>query len=459
MGSKLGAGIATAGKWALGIGTAAIAVGAAVGGLVMKATDAASEIDDMSQRAGMAAEEFQKYAYAAKLSGMETETLEKAMIKQQKAFSDAKDGSSAMAEAYERLGININEIDSSGEAFDAVINSLASMTDETERNTLANDIFGKTYAEISPLLNEGAAGIAKLKQEAVDMGAVMSNGSVAAGAKFGDMIDSTKMMIGGLVNTFGTELMPMFISVLAWIQSKAPDIKATVGEVVDFIKIIVAGFTTFWQENGDTITAIATTIFEILKEVVQIGMDIIKGIIDVVMGIIQGDWSRVWNGLTGILNGAFELIKMALRLALDGLKAILTGAVTSFKEAGKTIFQGVWDGMKEMWTSLSTWVSEKVTWLLDKLAFWRSSKAEMGGDDEDVNGSHANGLAYVPFNGYKAQLHKGERVLTAQENQQLNTVRNQKSGDTFNFYSPKAIDEKEAARLQRRARREMAFGV
>jgi gas vesicle protein len=33
-----------------------------------------------------------------------------------------------------------------------------------------------------------------------------------------------------------------------------------------------------------------------------------------------------------------------------------------------------------------------------------------------LNGSHASGLGYVPFDGYVAQLHKGEAVLTASEN-------------------------------------------
>lgn len=36
-----------------------------------------------------------------------------------------------------------------------------------------------------------------------------------------------------------------------------------------------------------------------------------------------------------------------------------------------------------------------------------------------VDGSHATGLPYVPFNGYIAELHRGERVLTKEENESI----------------------------------------
>ena len=73
-----------------------------------------------------------------------TSDIEKAMIKQQKAFADAKDGSKAMSEAYQRLGVDIKNIGNSGDAFNQVIAALADMEDETTRNALANDIFGKS---------------------------------------------------------------------------------------------------------------------------------------------------------------------------------------------------------------------------------------------------------------------------------------------------------------------------
>lgn len=47
---------------------------------------------------------------------------------------------------------------------------------------------------------------------------------------------------------------------------------------------------------------------------------------------------------------------------------------------------------------------------------------------QEINGSHRTGLSYVPYDGYLAELHRGERVLTADENGQY--------GSLFNRLSP-----------------------
>lgn len=45
-----------------------------------------------------------------------------------------------------------------------------------------------------------------------------------------------------------------------------------------------------------------------------------------------------------------------------------------------------------------------------------------GANGRNPNGSHAGGLDYVPFDGYIAELHKGERVLTSKEAQLMNSA-------------------------------------
>lgn len=87
-------------------------------------------------------------------------------------------------------------------------------------------------------------------------------------------------------------------------------------------------------------------------------------------------------------------------------------------------------------------------------------KATIEAAKQAASGSHANGLDYVPYNGYIAELHKGERVLTKQENVRYNKGEGNASGngDTFIFYNTQP-DPYEYARQQKKAKRELLFGV
>lgn len=374
--SKLGGGIATAGKFGLAIGGAAIAAGGAMAGLALNAADAMGAIDDSAQRAGMTAEEFQKYAYAAKLSGMETATLESAMIKQQKAFTDAKEGSKGMSEAYSRLGIDIESIGSSSEAFDQVIARLADMEDETERNALANDIFGKSYAELAPLLNNGAEGINKLKEEAVELGGVMSNEAVAAGAEFGDQLDKVKTAFGGVITKIGVELLPIISVFLTWVLNHMPEIQAFFSGAFDVIGEVV---TTVWNIFDKYFLPILGTLFNFAKENFPTFKAIFKGAFEFIGGVIDG----------------------------------VIGTVKSFIDwVGKAI-----DAADKFFRKKND--TENVSPLHSGIT---------AGLGTAINGSHANGLAYVPFDGYIAELHRGERVLTAEENASGGVVMHNHSG-------------------------------
>lgn len=87
-------------------------------------------------------------------------------------------------------------------------------------------------------------------------------------------------------------------------------------------------------------------------------------------------------------------------------------------------------------------------------------KATIEAAKQAASGSHANGLDYVPYNGYVAELHKGERVLTKQENVRYNKGEGNASGngDTFIFYNTQP-NPYEYARQQKKAKRELLFGV
>lgn len=142
--------------------------------------------------------------------------------------------------------------------------------------------------------------------------------------------------------------------------------------------------------------------------------------------------------------------------AINGLISTITGFASSFYNAGANLFNSLLNGIKSIWNGISSFVSDKISWLTDKLAFWRSGKNE-------VDGSHRTGLNEVPFDGYIAELHKGEMVLTAAEAKRYRNNENNTSYApqqiTVNNYSPEALDAAETARLYKRSQRELALGM
>lgn len=80
------------------------------------------------------------------------------------------------------------------------------------------------------------------------------------------------------------------------------------------------------------------------------------------------------------------------------------------EEEGLKILQGYYRGLSN--TQMRANISKAASSISVEFQSNMDKKMALG-----TNGSHANGLSYVPFNGYIAELHKGERVLTAKENE------------------------------------------
>ena len=449
VGGKLGGIIGTAGKvGAAVLGGATVAVGA-MGAMVKKTTDATGAIADSSAKAGMSAESYQKWAYAAKLSGMEASTLESAMIKQQKSFSDAASGSKTAQEAYAALGLDVSKLGSSGEAFDQVVAKLADMDDETQRNAIANDLFGKSYAELSPMLKEGSEGINAMKQEAVDLGAVMSNETVASGEQFGDTLDKLKMASGGLINGLAGSLVPILQSFADIILQNMPMIQGMIDQIApvltDFfaqvmpilielaqqlmpiifkiieglLPVIVALLplllsivesmlppllellnlllppllkllNTIIPPLTAVVRVLADVFGKVLMSAVQNIMPIIDGVIrvfggviDFVTGVFTGDWSKAWRGVVNIFGGIFDSIKGYVKAPLNFVIDMINNL---FSRIGSI--------------NIPDWVP-----ILGGKSFSIPKIPRL-----------AVGMDYVPYDEYPALLHKGERVMTAEEN-------------------------------------------
>ncbi len=154
-------------------------------------------------------------------------------------------------------------------------------------------------------------------------------------------------------------------------------------------------------------------------------------------------FNRLWDGIKGVWSSITGWFKSVASDPVGTIK----GIANDMWNAGFNIMSNLWLGLKSLWGRISGWVAEKSREITSKLNPKNWFSGGGGGSP------HYNGLSYVPFDGYNARLHKGERVLTAEENRQYTQNNNRRGGDTYNFYSNKAIDEREAARQLRRVNR------
>lgn len=129
----------------------------------------------------------------------------------------------------------------------------------------------------------------------------------------------------------------------------------------------------------------------------------------------------------GLSKNIPELVKAVPDMILGIVQAISSPeTMYSLWEAGRAIIVGLWNGV----SSVKEWFKEQVAALIvDAFALFGNKGAQEAQSQSGggwlykllFNGSHKNGLSYVPFDGYVAELHKGERVLTAKEAKAYNS--------------------------------------
>ena len=495
---KLGDGVKMAATWGLGIANAAISVGQAMFSATEKVANVADEIDKAASQAGTDAGTWQKLSYAMSQNRISAETLEKSMLQNQKALNEAGNGVSAYADIYKALGIEIKNVDDSMRSSDAVyqdtLKSLADLEDIGQRNILANQLFGESYSDLGRILDSGSEGIDNLTSRAEELGLVLSQEAVDAGVQFGDTLSDVKQIGDGIFNMIASELLPIVQVFLDFIIKKAPEIQEVVGSVAEFIRDVISSFKKFWDEHGEAIMMVVESVFDAIAIIINTALDVIRGIIEYWTSIMSGDWESAWEAVKGIFLTVWEGIISLIDVFLDMIiTAILNIGIKLFNsameafvnikegfskswdavkewfekakeepvtailsigdslhDAGKAVFERLWDGLKEKWEDIKSWFSDKLDFL--------NKETGLDGKGSASGRPAAAGLPYVPYDGYTAILHRGERVVNAEDNKTYGQTQQVPTGNTFVFNAPNPLTPAEARRQMQKGWKEIALG-
>lgn len=317
--SKLGKAAGGVGKAALG----AFSVGAAaVTGLTTsivngaKATAAYGDnVDKMSQKIGISAEAFQEWDYVLGQNGADISILESGMKTLSSAVADAGSGTKSAQEKFKKLGLSFEALGkmSQEDIFSTVIASLQEMPDGAERTALAADLLGKSAMELGPLLNQTAEDTAALKQQAHDLGAVMSDEAVKDSAAFTDSMDNLSHAVDGAKNQLASSLLPALTDITNGFAGMIAGSEGAVDQVI-------SGFDSLAASLTDAIPMVVELVTGLVESIATVAPEIIKTLADAILSSIP-ELLPIATDL--ILQLAQMLIEMAPQLIEVGLQVIL----------------------------------------------------------------------------------------------------------------------------------------
>lgn len=153
-----------------------------IAGAATKAIDLTGRISDLAAKAGISAEAMQELDFAAKQSGSSFDAVATALAGMGNRLVEG-DKSAVGALGALQLSFETVRAMAPDKAFEAIGAAVAKVEDPMQRSKIAMDLFGRSGADLLPVLTSN---IGKLRDTARESGLVMSNELVKSGDDAGD---------------------------------------------------------------------------------------------------------------------------------------------------------------------------------------------------------------------------------------------------------------------------------
>ena len=320
----------------VGAGMTAVG-GGIVGGLMAMTKQAATygdEIAKASKKTGMTTEDISRLRYAAERSGVGFGGLESALARMARSASEAAGGAEMYSEAYDRLGVSVTdangELKGGEQLFREVAEGLKNVDNATERAALAQEIFGRSGAQLLPLLNEGEAGIKKLGDRAEELGMVLSGKAAKDSERFNDALEDLKDTGTTIAMTLGQTLMPTIAEIAEKVSEAVgrwrewSEAHPTLNALVIKGALALGLFMTF---VGPLLVALPTVLNLLVWLQGASGFAGLAGAASSATPVLAGVGTTITGTILPALSGLATTIMGGVTTALSGIASLVTGTV------------------------------------------------------------------------------------------------------------------------------------
>lgn len=314
-----------------GMAVAAASFAAASLGMGVAIKSALSQADNMgkaAQKMGIPVEELSKLQHAAALSDVSLEQLGTGVGKLSKNLVESL-GNPSTAAARSLAALGISAKDSAGQirptsdVISDIAEKFAGMKDGAGKTALAMFLFGKSGADLIPMLNSGKVGLQEMKDEAAKLGLVITDKTAKSAEAFNDNLTKLRAAGQGVALVITARLAPALADISSRFISFVKD--------NDLVTKAADGLTRAIVFVADNVKVLGNVLG------IFVGARIVSAVAAIALGFVTFARSIAAATLATTLLNAAKAISIARIAAFAGVIIYATGNMPAFVQAMKDI--------------------------------------------------------------------------------------------------------------------------
>ena len=172
----------------------------------------ADNIITLSMQTGQSTQQLQEFSYATELIDVSVDTLQGSLTKLTNNMQDTMNGTGNAKASFEALGVSVTNADgsmrSANDVFYETIDALGQVKNETERDAMSMDIFGRSAQDLNPLIIQGSKTLKAYADEAHNVGYVLDDEALSALGAVDDAYQRLQKTQEGVKNQLAAEFAP-----------------------------------------------------------------------------------------------------------------------------------------------------------------------------------------------------------------------------------------------------------